>query len=416
MVTPRAASPVEPERQITAAAVAAERAPQKAETPHESPLPATELYAHAVAAVVQVVAIDNRQPNMTTNGTGFLVSKTGLIATNYHVIRNADSVHVVLADKTELSVSGIGAWDREADLAILRVSGKISAQPLELSGDGLPPVGTRVYAIGNPSGFVNTLSDGLVSAHREPGSVPLFPKMPTLIQTAAAASHGSSGGPLLTADGRVAGVLTLAFKRDPNDPTGENINENLNLAVPVSHVARLLQRSDEKAPLTVFPLEREPVARLTTSADKWSPEDVENATHFVRAYRASDAAWAIFRKADRPWQPGDPPEILNGAGQAQNKNGRPWLLNSDDLGEFVRLVREANREARMVRSEVLLRMHPRLPDAFKDFIISTSYIANNATVSRPEPRYVAMWKRWGEWRLTNRADVRVPKGAKDEKP
>jgi len=62
---------------------------------------------------------------------------------------------------------------------------------------------------------------------------------------------------------------------------------------------------------------------------------------------------------------------------------------------------------------VLRRMHPQLPDAFKDFIISTSYIANNATVSRPDPRYVTMWKRWGEWRMTNRADVRVPKSAKD---
>jgi hypothetical protein len=191
-----------------------------------------------------------------------------------------------------------------------------------------------------------------------------------------------------------------------------NGGQNLNLAVPASHVARLLLLCNGEGPLTQFPFVRQIVADLPKSANEWSPTDVENATHLVRAMRAASEAWAICRNANRPWQPGGPPEILGPSGVAQSKVGRPWLLNSSDLQEFVRLISEANREARMVRKEVLRRMHAQLPDAFNDFIISTSYIATHASVSRPDPRYTQMWRRWSEWRLTNWAEVRIPEGAR----
>jgi S1-C subfamily serine protease len=67
-----------------------------------------------------------------------------LIATNYHVIENAHTAHVVLGDKRILSVAGLAALDQDADIAIIKVVGQVSTQPLELVADDLPPVGARV--------------------------------------------------------------------------------------------------------------------------------------------------------------------------------------------------------------------------------------------------------------------------------
>src|SRR5207248_2526247 len=101
----------------------------------------------------------------------------------------------------------------------------------------------KVFAIGSPLGLANTLSDGLVSGHREIDSV-------TVIQTTAPISPGSSGGPLLGADEKVVGVTTFAFKG----------GQNLNFAIPAAHVARLLLRCQGEGHLTRFPLPGQPDA------------------------------------------------------------------------------------------------------------------------------------------------------------
>src|SRR2546423_1079450 len=78
-------------------------------------------------------------------GSGFLVSRDGLIATNYHVIEKAHTVHVIQSDKTKSFVVGVAAFDEDADIAIIRVIDRLSADPLALSEDELPPVGTKVF-------------------------------------------------------------------------------------------------------------------------------------------------------------------------------------------------------------------------------------------------------------------------------
>jgi S1-C subfamily serine protease len=205
-----------------------------------SPLSADAVFAQASPAVVQVVTQD-RQGRNIGSGSGFLVSNNGLIATSFHVIENASTTDVVLADKTMRPVVEIVALDQEADIAIIKAAGPITAKPLELAGSDLPAVGTKVYAIGNPEGLTHSLSDGLVAAHREIGRS-------TEIQTTAPISPGSSGGPMLGADGRVIGVTRGLFKE----------GQNLNFAVPVCHVARLLLRCESERQLTRSPLPRQP--------------------------------------------------------------------------------------------------------------------------------------------------------------
>ncbi len=197
-----------------------------------SPLQPDELFRRTSPAVVQVVTYVGRV--RSGGGSGFVVSREGLIATNYHVIEKASTVEVVLADGRTFEVPrwfgafGVGrtgTFDKEADIAIINIGSSLEMSPLELDGSELP-IGTKVYAIGNPFGLANTLSDGLVSGFREIDRI-------RVIQTSAPISPGSSGGPLLRADGRVVGVTSSGLKG----------GQNLNFAVPASQVARQLQKS-----------------------------------------------------------------------------------------------------------------------------------------------------------------------------
>ncbi|OWK35618.1 S1C family serine protease [Fimbriiglobus ruber] len=205
-----------------------------------SPFAADKLFALSSPSVVQIL-IQNRHNHTIGTGSGFLISSTGLIATNYHVVENAHTAQVVFADKTKLPVLGVAAFEPETDIAIVKVSGQNGAQPLELAANELPVIGGKVYAIGNPLGFANTLSDGLISGHREINKV-------TVIQTSAPISPGSSGGPLIGCDGKVVGVTSGGIKG----------GQNLNYAIPVSNVTRLLSMSSRDSRLKYFPLVNAP--------------------------------------------------------------------------------------------------------------------------------------------------------------
>ncbi len=198
----------------------------------------TTIFAQSSPAVVQVV-VQDRQGKTVSSGSGFLVSRGGLFATNYHVIEKAHSRHVVLADNTKLTVVGVTSLDKEADLAIVKVAEHLVARPLELAGPDVPSVGTKVFAIGNPLGLANSMSDGLVSGIRKVGQI-------AMIQTSAPISVGSSGGPLLGPDGKVVGVTTFLFKE----------GQNLNFAVPASCVASLLHRAKGEGQENQMPLVR----------------------------------------------------------------------------------------------------------------------------------------------------------------
>lgn len=188
--------------------------------------PADELFTSHSPAVVRVIA---RGSNFSVmQGSGFFISSDGLLVTNYHVIRGAEFANILRDDNTMLFVEGIAAEDKDSDLALLKVN--VTNVPfLRIGADELPKVGTKVYAIGNPEGLTNTLSEGLVSGLRTRAN------QRVAIQTSAAISHGSSGGPLLSGDGAVLGV-TSAMAID---------GQNLNFAVPASQVRQLIVQRGE---------------------------------------------------------------------------------------------------------------------------------------------------------------------------
>jgi S1-C subfamily serine protease/Flp pilus assembly protein TadD len=197
-------------------------------------LPPDKLFAVASPAVA-VVQVSNDALLPSAQGTGFFVSRDGYLVTNYHVIAGGAYATVTTADGIMHLVEGVAAKIESADLALLKVNLATDAVPvLQVSPGGPPPaVGTRVFAIGNPLGMTNTLSDGLVSGTRNiRGKIEV-----ELIQTTAPLSPGSSGGPLMTADGVVIGVTT-AVMRDA---------QNLNFAVPAEQVRRLIEQRQTPA-------------------------------------------------------------------------------------------------------------------------------------------------------------------------
>ncbi len=162
-------------------------------------------------------------------GSGFVWDDRGHIVTNFHVIEDAETVHVALADQSTWKAKLVGIAPAE-DLAVLKidaVGSKLTPLPIGKSND--LQVGQKAFAIGNPFGLDQTLTMGLVSAvGREIKSQTLRP-IKNVIQTDAAINPGNSGGPLLDSSGRLIGVNTAILS-----PSGSHAG--IGFAIPVDTV------------------------------------------------------------------------------------------------------------------------------------------------------------------------------------
>jgi serine protease Do len=149
-------------------------------------------------------------------GSGFFVTKDGVVVTNAHVVQGHSSVSVVLSDGRTIESSDIYV-DEDRDLALIKLSG--GDFPLLKVSHALPPVGADVLAIGSPgigsTMLTNTVTKGIVSGIRtfDDG---------TWIQTDTAVNHGNSGGPLIDSQGEVVGVNTL--RAAPSEYSGMNFS------------------------------------------------------------------------------------------------------------------------------------------------------------------------------------------------
>jgi putative serine protease PepD len=156
----------------------------------------------------------------TAEGSGFVIDKSGDIATNQHVVAGAGSIQVRFADGTKASAKVVGA-DASSDLAVVRVSGVPTSklQPLTLANSSGAAVGNSVIAIGSPYGLAGSVTVGVVSALGRSISSPNHYTISGAIQTDAPINHGNSGGPLLDANGDVIGV-NAQIESDSGENTG----------------------------------------------------------------------------------------------------------------------------------------------------------------------------------------------------
>jgi serine protease DegQ len=159
----------------------------------------------------------------TSLGSGVIVSPDGYVLTNHHVIEGADDIEVVLADGRELSAR-IKGVDPESDLAVLKTEGQDLPTITFGTTDHLQ-VGDVVLAIGNPFGFGNTVTLGIVSAlGRNHLGINRFEDF---IQTDAAINPGNSGGALVDTTGNLIGINSTIFSQSGG-------SMGIGFAIPVS--------------------------------------------------------------------------------------------------------------------------------------------------------------------------------------
>lgn len=152
-----------------------------------------------------------RQP-MEGSGTGFLISPTGYILTNNHVVGDADRIKVILTDHREFSAKLIGK-DPTTDVAVIKIEGS-GLPTVEFGDDNTARIGSWVLAIGNPLGLDFTVTAGIISAKGRGGATLSRPldnryAITDFIQTDAAINPGNSGGPLINARGEVIGINSM---------------------------------------------------------------------------------------------------------------------------------------------------------------------------------------------------------------
>ncbi len=137
------------------------------------------------------------------SGSGIIYSEDGYIITNYHVIEDSTSIVVTLSDEQEYEAVIIGA-DEASDLAVLKIDAKRKLPAAEFGNSSDLQIGELVVAIGNPLGYDNTVTDGIVSGLNRQLSD--YTDEMTLIQTNAAINSGNSGGALVNSRGEVIGI------------------------------------------------------------------------------------------------------------------------------------------------------------------------------------------------------------------
>src|SRR5262245_6819212 len=186
-------------------------------------------------------------------GSGFIIDKRGLIATNFHLISNTDprripnqrttdsskqsklvrSVTVTLHDGRQFPAS-IKGYDEATDIALLEITPSGPALPVAEVGDSDSlRVGEWVIAIGNPLGLDHTVTLGILSAKGRTGFGGQFDDF---LQTDAAINPGNSGGPLLNAQGKIVGINTLVLER----------TQGLSFAIPINTLRSIMPQLIER--------------------------------------------------------------------------------------------------------------------------------------------------------------------------
>ncbi len=218
--------------------------------PEERPLPerlladernTIETFRRVARSVVFITNAELRRDFFTSNvfevprgtGSGFVWDESGHIVTNFHVVEGGNRLSVSLADGQSYGAKLVGI-EPAKDIAVIRIEAPAGTLvPIAPGDSGELVVGQKVLAIGNPFGFDQTLTTGVISA--------LGREIPTVnnlviedvIQTDAPINPGNSGGPLIDSAGRVIGITTAIAS-----PTGSSAG--IGFAVPMAHVRRIV--------------------------------------------------------------------------------------------------------------------------------------------------------------------------------
>ena len=200
------------------------------------PSAAAKAYDTIIPSVVRVVGIGKDKDGKPTErnvGTGVVIVDKGIILTNLHVVQGAETIHITFADGLTSTASITGAQP-ENDLAVLqahKIPDDMIAATMRSTTDLRP--GDEVMAVGYPFGIGPSASSGIVSGMKRSFRSPEGKQeMSNLIQFDAAANPGNSGGPLVTMDGEVVGIVTAIY-----NPNQQRTFVGIGFAVPIENAA-----------------------------------------------------------------------------------------------------------------------------------------------------------------------------------
>jgi hypothetical protein len=215
-----------------------------AQAQSKPPMPTTQVAKLAAPATATILTFD-AQGDTLAQGSGFVIERTGVVVTNWHVLKGAAKAVIHFPSGEQFDWVRFLAGDSLADIVLLKFPGY--DLPTLTTSTVVPDPGDKVVVIGSPLGLSETVSEGIVSAVRVVGGR-------QLVQISAPISHGSSGGPVLDDKARVFAVATSQL------PGGQQ----LNFAVPIRYALALLSDPRTPQPLdSVFAQTQPEVTRAT---------------------------------------------------------------------------------------------------------------------------------------------------------
>jgi serine protease Do len=181
----------------------------------------------------------NEMPQRIALGSGFIVSPSGYVVTNNHVIGDADKVQVILQDKTKYTAKIVGR-DPKTDLAVLKINADHPLPYVTFGDSSAAQVGDWVMAVGNPFGLGGTVTTGIISARgRDINEGPYD----DFLQIDAPINRGNSGGPTFNLDGQVIGINTAIYS-----PNGGSVG--IGFAVPSNAAKNIVAQLEEHGKIT----------------------------------------------------------------------------------------------------------------------------------------------------------------------
>ena len=197
-------------------------------------LTSNQIYDQVLPSVVCVTA--DQGNGSASVGSGVVLTQSGYIVTNFHIIQGGVSLNVSMLSSTANYDAKLVGYDEELDLAVLKIEAQ-GLVPARLGSSDQLSVGDSVYAIGNPMGYLHgTMTEGIISSPTR--TIPVDGKDMNLLQTSAALNSGNSGGALTNAYGQVVGITSAKITGVEND----TVIEGLGLVIPINDTIPFLNQ------------------------------------------------------------------------------------------------------------------------------------------------------------------------------
>lgn len=197
-------------------------------------LTSNQIYDQVLPSVVCVTA--DQGNGSASVGSGVVLTQSGYIVTNFHIIQGGVSLNVSMLSSTANYDAKLVGYDEELDLAVLKIEAQ-GLTPARLGSSDQLSVGDSVYAIGNPMGYLHgTMTEGIISSPTR--TIKVDGKDMNLLQTSAALNSGNSGGALTNAYGQVVGITSAKITGVEND----TVIEGLGLVIPINDTIPFLNQ------------------------------------------------------------------------------------------------------------------------------------------------------------------------------